>query len=96
MPTTLMVGMKQQPGQLVDGSAGAGDVTGDGRRDPVPVLGRALTVRPQDHVPGIGAEPAVASRRVAAGEVSEQYKVSRSWRQPVKPQSLARVKYPSG
>lgn len=96
VPTTLVVGVEQQLGQLVYGSAGAGDVAGDGRGDPVPVLGRALPVRPQDHGPGAGAEPAVTARRIAAGEVSEQNQISRSRRQPVKPQSLARVKCPSG
>ncbi|WP_329524265.1 hypothetical protein OG983_23440 [Streptomyces jietaisiensis] len=95
MPTTLMVRVEQQLAQLIDGSASAGDVAGDGRRDPVPVLGRALTVFAQDHGSGVGAEPAVAARRVTAGEVSEQDKVSGGRKQPVKTQSLARVKCPS-
>jgi hypothetical protein len=88
--------VEQQPGQLIDGSADAGDVAGDGRGDPVPVLGRALPVLAQDHAPAVGAELAVASRRVAAGEVSEQDKVSRGSGQQVKAQSLARVDWTSG
>lgn len=94
VPTALMVGVEQQPAQLVDGSASAGDVASDGCRDPVPMLGRALTVLAQDHGPGVRAESAVASRRIPAGEVSEQNQVGRSRRQSVKPQSLARVKCP--
>ncbi|MFP1624073.1 hypothetical protein ACLB9X_02380 [Streptomyces sp. 5K101] len=45
MTSALVVGVQQQPDQLIDGSTGARDVAGDGRSDPVPVLGRALTVR---------------------------------------------------
>lgn len=78
VPTTLVVGVEQQPGQLINGSAGAGDMAGDGRRDPVPVLGRTLTVRTQDHGLAVGSEPAVTARRIAAGEIPEQDKVSRS------------------
>ncbi|MEV1082173.1 hypothetical protein AB0I98_28625 [Streptomyces sp. NPDC050211] len=62
----------------------------------MPVFGRALTVLAQDHGPAVGAEPAVAARCVAAGEIAEQDKVSRGSGQPVKAQSLARVNWTSG
>ncbi|WP_235614014.1 hypothetical protein [Streptomyces olivochromogenes] len=44
MTAALVLGVQQQPRQLVGGAAGAGRVAGDGRGDPVPVLGRALAV----------------------------------------------------
>jgi hypothetical protein len=96
VPSAFVLGVQQELRELVDAAAGAGDVAGDGRSDPVTVLGCALTVRAKNYAPAIGAEPAVASRRVAAGEVSEQDKASRSRRKPVKTQSLARVNYLSG
>lgn len=96
VPSALVFGMQQQPRQLVDGAAGASDMAGDGRRDPVLVLGRVLTVRTQDQGPAVGGELAVTARRVAAGEVSEQNEIGCSLRQLVKAQSLAWVKRPSG
>ncbi|MFE2885930.1 hypothetical protein [Streptomyces sp. NPDC059272] len=59
------------------------------------VLGRTLAVLAPDKGPAIGAEPAVTARRIAAGEVPEQDQVSRRPGQPVKAQSLVRVKKPS-
>ncbi|MEW1640498.1 hypothetical protein [Streptomyces sp. NPDC091219] len=77
MPPALVLGVQQQAGELVDGSAGAGHVAGDGRGDPVPVLGRALAVVPQGHGSAVSAEPAVTAGGVAAGEVPEKDQIRR-------------------
>src|SRR4051794_14660379 len=61
----------------------------------MPVLGRALTVRAQDQGLAVRGELAVTARRVAAGEVPQQNEIACSWRQLVKTQSLAWVKWPS-
>jgi hypothetical protein len=45
VPTAFVLGVQQQSGELVDGAAEAGHMAGNGRGDPVTVLGRALTVR---------------------------------------------------
>lgn len=58
VPTALVLGVRQQAGQLVGGAAGAGHMAGRGRGDPVTVLGRALTVR----TPRGTVRPSVASR----------------------------------
>jgi hypothetical protein len=96
VPSALVIGVEQWSGQLVDGSAGAGNVAGDGRRDPVPTLGRGLTVCAKDQGLAVGGELAVTARRVAAGEVPEQNEIGCSRRQMVKTQSLAWVKWPPG
>ncbi|BBC36937.1 hypothetical protein SGFS_082310 [Streptomyces graminofaciens] len=96
MTSAFVLGVQQELRQLADGAAGAGHVAGDGRRDPVAVLGRALAIRTQDHAPTVGAEPAVTAGGVAAGEVAEQDEIGRGGRQPVKTQSLARVNWSSG
>lgn len=72
VPATLVVGVQQQPGQLVDAAAGPGDMAGDRRRDPVPVLGCARPVGAHGHGAAVGAEPAVAACRVPADEIPEQ------------------------
>ncbi|MEU9656417.1 hypothetical protein [Streptomyces chartreusis] len=72
MPAAFVLGVQQELRQLVDAAAGAGDVAGDGRGDPVTVLGRALAVPAQDHGPLVGGEPAVTTGGVAAGEVPEE------------------------
>lgn len=89
-------GVEQKSGQLVDGSAGAGNAAGDDRRNPVPVLGRAVTVRAQDQGPTVGGGLAVTARRIATGEVPEQNEIGCGRRQLVKAQSLAWMKWPSG
>ncbi|WP_326584668.1 hypothetical protein OG889_40555 [Streptomyces sp. NBC_00481] len=91
MPSVFVLGVQQELRELVDGSAGTGDVAGDGCRDPVPMLGRALTVRAQDQGPAVGSELGVTARRVTAGEVPNQNEIACSWRQIVKAQSLACV-----
>lgn len=58
VPATLVVGVQQQPGQLAEGTVGAGHMAGDGRRDPVTMLGCALAVLTQDQTAAIGAETA--------------------------------------
>jgi hypothetical protein len=77
VPPALVLGMQQQAGELVDGSAGAGHVAGDGRGDPVPVLGRALAVLAQDQASAVGCESAVTAGGVAAGEVAEKDQIRR-------------------
>ncbi len=57
---------------MVNGPADTGHMTGDGRGDPVPVLGRALVIGAQRHGPPVGGEPAATTGGVAAGEVSEE------------------------
>lgn len=81
MPSAFVVGVQQELRELVDGAAGTGHVAGDGRGDPVPVLGRALAVRAQDHAPAVGAEPAVTAHCIAAREVAEQDQIGRSRRE---------------
>jgi hypothetical protein len=61
-------------------------MAGDGRRDPVTVLGRAPVVPAQDQTAAIGTEPAVAARGVAAGEVAEQDELGSSRTESVKAQ----------
>lgn len=46
VPATLVLGVQLH--QLVDASAGAGHVAGDGRGDAVTVLARTLAVLAQD------------------------------------------------
>lgn len=92
VPAPLVVGVQQEPGQLVDGAAGPGDMAGDRRRDAVPVPGRALPVPPHDHGVAVGAKPAVAARRIAAGEIPEQDELGRSRTEAVKTQSAERVR----
>ncbi|MFJ6392845.1 hypothetical protein ACIQJT_35200 [Streptomyces sp. NPDC091972] len=96
MPSAFVLRVQQELRELVDGAVGTSHVAGDGCGDPVTVLGRALVVRAQDDAPAVGAQPAVAPRRLAAGEIAKQSQVSRSRRQPVKAQSLARVNWTSG
>ncbi|MER5348386.1 hypothetical protein ABT030_50845 [Streptomyces mirabilis] len=81
MPSPFVLGVQQELRELVSGSAGASHVAGDGRGDPVPVLGRVLAVCAQDHAPAVGAEPAVTARRVAAREVAEQDEIGRTRRE---------------
>jgi hypothetical protein len=75
VPSAFVLGVQQVLRQLVDGAVGAGNVAGDGRGDPVPVLGRALTVVAQGNGPAVGGEPAVTAGGVSAGEVAEQDKI---------------------
>ncbi|MEU0104261.1 hypothetical protein ABZ313_02690 [Streptomyces sp. NPDC006251] len=55
MPTALMVRV-EQPGQLVDGSVGAGEVAARAAVIRLPVLCRSLPVLAEDHCPTVGAE----------------------------------------
>ncbi|MGW4490557.1 hypothetical protein [Streptomyces sp. NPDC004376] len=68
--------MHEQVCQLIDGASDAGDVTGDGRGDPVAVLGHPLPICALDD-PSVVVEPAVAARCVSASEVSEKDQISR-------------------
>ncbi|WP_150135127.1 hypothetical protein [Streptomyces hyaluromycini] len=74
-----MLGVQQELRELVEAATGAGDVAGDGRGDPVPVLGRALAVPAQDQGPPVGGESAVTAGGVTAGEVAEQDKIGCCW-----------------
>ncbi|GAB2889055.1 hypothetical protein GCM10027074_66690 [Streptomyces deserti] len=75
MPAALVIRVHEQVRQLVDGAPGAGDVTCDGRGDPVAVLGHPLPIFAMDD-PSAVIELAVATRRVPAGEVSEKNQIS--------------------
>ncbi|MDX2696773.1 hypothetical protein Sipo8835_03860 [Streptomyces ipomoeae] len=75
MPAALVIRVHEQVCQLVDGAPGAGDVTGDGRGDPVAVLGHTLPIFAMDN-PSAVIELAVATRRIPAGEVSEKNQIS--------------------
>ncbi|WP_258876673.1 hypothetical protein [Streptomyces sp. 2221.1] len=74
---TLVIRVHQQLRQLVDSATDPGDVAGDGRGDPMAVLGHALPIFAKDH-PSVTIELAVAARRVPAGEVSEKDQISGS------------------
>ncbi|MGW0945426.1 hypothetical protein ACWD4O_23165 [Streptomyces sp. NPDC002623] len=74
----VVLRVQQELGQLIDVAAGAGDVAGDSRGDPVTVLGRSLAVRAKDHGPPVGGESAVAAGGIAAGEVAKQDQIGRS------------------
>ncbi|WP_306967435.1 hypothetical protein [Streptomyces afghaniensis] len=71
MSAALVIRVHEQVCQLVDGAPDAGDVTGDGRSDPVAVLGHPLPIFAVDD-PSAVIELAVATRRVPAGEVTEK------------------------
>lgn len=49
VPSALVLGVRQQLGQMVAGASGAGYVACDGRGDPVPVFGCALAIGAQDN-----------------------------------------------
>ncbi|WP_460088357.1 hypothetical protein [Streptomyces variabilis] len=75
MPAALVIRVHEQVCQLVDGAPDAGDVTGDGRGDPVAVLGHPLPIVAMDDQSAV-IELAVATGRVSAGEVSEKNQIS--------------------
>lgn len=60
---------------MVDGAADTGHIAGDGRGDPVPVLGSALALRTQDQASAVGGELAVTTDGIAAGEVPEEEEI---------------------
>ncbi|MFE2068844.1 hypothetical protein ACFXDH_41835 [Streptomyces sp. NPDC059467] len=61
MTATLVIGMQQQLGQLLDVSVSAGHMAGDRRGDPMPVFRHALTISAREHRAMVGTEPAVAA-----------------------------------
>ncbi|MFK4184303.1 hypothetical protein ACI2L4_09815 [Streptomyces sparsogenes] len=85
MPTTSMVGVHQQVRELRERSPGAGDVAGDGRCDPVTVLGCSLAVLTEFEGTALLAQFRVAAYGVPAGKVPVHDEVSRSLREPVQP-----------
>ncbi|MBX7549165.1 hypothetical protein K1Y78_14220 [Streptomyces sp. tea 10] len=64
-----------QRDQLINGAAGTGNVTGDGRSDPVAMLGNPLPIVAPDGLPP-AVELGVAAYRGAAAEVSEKDQIS--------------------
>ncbi|MFF3877468.1 hypothetical protein [Streptomyces sp. NPDC001978] len=84
MASAFVLGVQQELRELVEGAAGAGHVAGDGRGDPVPVLGRALAIRTQDQALAVGGEPAIA-----AGEIAERDQIGCSRRQSGEAQTAA-------
>ncbi|MER5910178.1 hypothetical protein ABT124_06650 [Streptomyces sp. NPDC001982] len=89
MASAFVLGVQQELRELVEGAAGAGHVAGDGRGDPVPVLGRALAIRTQDQALAVGGEPAIAAGGVAAGEIAERDQIGCSRRQSGEAQTAA-------
>lgn len=72
VPPAFVLRVQQELRQLVDGSAGARHMAGDGRGHPVPVLGRTLAISAQGQSPGVRGEATVTAGGVAAGEIAEQ------------------------
>lgn len=79
---------------MVDGAADTSHMTGDGRGDPVPVLGRALVIRTQDQASAVGGEPAVTTGGVAAGEVAEEDEIGCRRRQVSEARGTGLVRVP--
>jgi len=79
---------------MVDSATDTGHVAGDGRGDPVPVLGRALAIGAQDQAWAVGGEPAVTAGGVAAGEVPEEDEIGCRRRQVREARWVGRVGVP--
>ncbi|WP_344409062.1 hypothetical protein [Streptomyces viridochromogenes] len=79
--------MHEQTCELVDRAPGAGNVAGDGRGNPVAVLGHALSTLAMNDPPA-AIELAVTAGRVTTGEVSEKDQISSSARELGEPLPL--------